>query len=94
MFIAIVFLAMAGAAVFIARSRQSNPPPVFLTPAYPVPPVMFLSLVSLLLILLALHSPRQAALGTAVVLLGLPVYKLFRHANVEVRHCSAAMEEV
>jgi hypothetical protein len=33
---------------------------------------------SLLLVLLALHNPRQALLGTAVVLAGLPVYSAFR----------------
>jgi APA family basic amino acid/polyamine antiporter len=95
MFIAIVFLAMAGAAVFIARSRNANLRPVFLTPAYPLPPLMFLTLISLLLILLALHSPRQALLGTTVVLLGWPVYKLFHRAtNAEATHCSAAIEKV
>jgi APA family basic amino acid/polyamine antiporter len=95
MFIAIVFLAMAGAAVFIARSRQSNSAPAFLTPVYPLPPVMFLFLIFLLLILLALRSPRQAMLGTAVVLTGLPVYKLFqRCSNAEMMHRSAAVEEI
>jgi APA family basic amino acid/polyamine antiporter len=35
--------------------------------------MVFLALTALLLVLLALNSPRQAALGTAVVLLGIPV---------------------
>jgi len=95
MFIAIVFLALAGAAVFIARSRQSNSAPAFVTPAYPLPPVMFLFLICLLLIMLALHSPRQAILGTAVVLMGVPVYKLFhRSSNAEMLHRSTAVEEI
>jgi basic amino acid/polyamine antiporter, APA family len=95
MFIAIVFLAMAGAAVFIARSRQSSSTPVFLTPAYPLPPLMFLTLISLLLILLAVHSPRQALLGTAVVLLGLPVYRMFHRSSThDVPHPSEILKEV
>jgi basic amino acid/polyamine antiporter, APA family len=94
MFIAIVFLAMAGASVFIARSRPGRATPIFLTPAYPLVPLMFLALILLLLILLAAHSPRQAALGTAVVLLGLPVYKIFHRADVEVRRYPAAAEEI
>lgn len=94
MFIAIVFLAMAGAALFIARKSQSNAPRVFLTPAYPLPPVLFLILIALLLILLAMHSPRQAAMGTAVVLLGLPVYKLLHRAKAEIRNCPVALDEV
>jgi hypothetical protein len=52
--------------------------PAFLTPAYPLPLLVFLVLMSLLLMLLALHSPRQALLGTAVVLAGLPVYSAFQ----------------
>jgi len=94
MFIAIVFLAMAGAAVFIARSRQSSTAPSFLTPAYPLPPVMFLILIVLLLTLLAVHSPGQALLGTAVVLLGLPAYKLLHRSGAEMMHHSAAVEEI
>jgi basic amino acid/polyamine antiporter, APA family len=85
MFIAIVFLAMAGGAVFIARSRQTDSAPLFLTPAYPVPPLLFLTLISLLLILLAARSPRQALLGSAVVLLGMPAYKLFHRGGKRAR---------
>lgn len=94
MFIAIVFLAMAGASVFVARSRPSSTTPIFVTPAYPLVPLLFLALISLLLILLAAHSPRQAALGTAVVILGLPVYKLFhRGSDVAASQCSTAIEK-
>jgi APA family basic amino acid/polyamine antiporter len=95
MFIAIVFLAMAGVALFISRSKRPNSLPIFRTPAYPLPPLMFLALIGLLLILLAVHRPRQALLGTAVVLLGLPVYKGFhRSSNAEMMHRSAAVEEI
>lgn len=93
MFIAIVFLALAGASVFIARERPSSTKPIFLTPAYPFVPLMFMALISLLLILLAAHSPRQAALGTAVVMLGLPVYKLFHRGSNAETGCSTAVEK-
>ena len=94
MFIAIVFLALAGGSIFIARSRQLNLAPVFRTPAFPVPPLIFLTLIAALLVLLALHSPRQAVFGTGVVLAGLPVYKVFhRGSNTQLTQCSAAIEE-
>ena len=49
-----------------------------LTPGYPVTPLVFLVLVGLLLVLVVAHAPKEAALGTAVVIAGYPVYRLFR----------------
>jgi basic amino acid/polyamine antiporter, APA family len=77
-FVAVVFLALAGAGLFRARGRSQGIEPVFFTPAYPVPPVVFLVLMAMLLVLLAVHSPREALLGTAVVAAGLPVYSVFQ----------------
>jgi basic amino acid/polyamine antiporter, APA family len=77
-FVAVVFLTLAGAGLFRARGRSQGIDPVFLTPAYPVPAVVFLVLMSALLVLLALHSPREAILGIAVVTAGLPVYTVFQ----------------
>ena len=76
-FVAVVFLALTGAGLFIERSRDRHSPPAFLTPAYPLPLAIFLVLMSLLLVLLAFHRPLEALLGTAVVLAGLPVYSIF-----------------
>lgn len=77
-FVAVVFLTLTGAGLFIVRSRGHNTAPAFLTPAYPFPLAVFLILMSLLLALLALHSPQEALLGTIVVLAGLPVYSAFQ----------------
>src|SRR6266571_3577723 len=77
-FVAVVFLAVAGASLFVARSHDEGATPSFLTPAYPLPPLVFLTLVSLLLVLIAMHSPRGALVGTMVVLAGLPVYSIFQ----------------
>jgi APA family basic amino acid/polyamine antiporter len=84
-FVAVVFLALAGAGLFQARGRNRGINPIFLTPAYPVPPVIFLVLMSMLLVLLAVHSPREALLGTAVVAAGLPVYSIFQR-KAEPQH--------
>ena len=77
-FVAVVFLALAGAGLFRARGRGQGIEPSFSTPAYPVPPVVFLVLMAMLLVLLAVHSPREALLGTAVVAAGVPVYSVFQ----------------
>jgi basic amino acid/polyamine antiporter, APA family len=77
-FIAVVFLGMAGAGLFVARRRNPAADLPFRTPLYPLPTVIFLVLISVLLFLLAGHSPREAALGVLVVLAGIPAYFAFR----------------
>jgi APA family basic amino acid/polyamine antiporter len=76
-FVAVVFLGMAGVGLFLARKRGGDAQPAFSTPAYPLPPIVFLLLITLLLVLLAGHSPGEAALGVLVVLAGVPVYWIF-----------------
>jgi APA family basic amino acid/polyamine antiporter len=77
-FSAVVFLGLAGAGLFRARKRAAGVLLPFMTPLYPLPPAVFLVLITLLLILLAGHSPREALLGVIVVLAGAPVYSAFR----------------
>ena len=77
-FVAVAFLGLAAAGLFILRSRRSGPQPAFLTPAFPLPALAFLTSIALLLFLLAAHKPWEALLGTAVVLAGLPVYSAFQ----------------
>ena len=74
MFPVIVFLGLAVYALFVLRRRQSPPDYFVPTPAYPVTPVAFLFLVGTMLLLIAMHSPKEAALGSAVVCAGWPVY--------------------
>lgn len=77
-FVTVVFIAMTVASVFIFRRRGKKDIP-YRTPGYPLPPLFFLALVALLLFLIAAGRPKQALLGVAVMVLGLPVYQiLFR----------------
>jgi len=79
-FVVIVFVALTIVALFKLRrsSLQSNVG--YLTPGYPVTPIIFLVLIVLLLVLLGGNNPKQALLGVAVVSLGLPFYLfVFRH---------------
>jgi APA family basic amino acid/polyamine antiporter len=89
-FIAVVFLALTVSGVLFLRRRPVENDQVVLTPGYPFTPAVFLLLVILLLALVAGHSPREALLGTAVVLAGLPVYALFRRNASQVRGTLAA----
>lgn len=72
-FITVFFLALTVGGLFVIRRREGTNA-TYLTPGYPVTPVIFLALVVLLLFLLAANSPLQAALGTAIVALGAPLY--------------------
>jgi APA family basic amino acid/polyamine antiporter len=81
-FVVIVFVALTVLALF--KLRRQSVDVGYLTPGYPVTPIVFLVLIVLLLVLLGGNSPKQAALGVAVVSLGWPVYQfLFRRKLVE-----------
>jgi len=73
-FVVVIFVALTVAALFVLRRNKQ---PGYLTPGYPFTPIIFLSLVALILFLLASNNPKQAFLGAAVVALGIPVYYLF-----------------
>jgi basic amino acid/polyamine antiporter, APA family len=77
-FAAVVFLGLAGAGLFRARRRDPQSSGAFRTPMYPMPPIVFLLLIVALMVLLAGHSPREAVLGSLVVLAGVPVYRMVR----------------
>lgn len=73
-FIVVFFLGLTVTGLFILRRRPRSSESVILTPGYPATPVAFLILIAIMLVLLATRSPREAALGCVVVLLGWPVY--------------------
>jgi APA family basic amino acid/polyamine antiporter len=73
-FVTVAFLALTVAGLFVLRRR--SPPAAYATPLYPLTPVLFLASVVLVLVLLALGRPREAALGVGVVAFGVPVYFL------------------
>ena len=84
-FIVVVFIALSVGALFKFR-REDAHGVRYLTPGYPVTPVVFLVMILFLLILLGGSSPREAFLGVAVVALGLPVYLfLFRNKRLVER---------
>lgn len=91
-FVTVLFLALTVASIFILRKRTeagSNSGSFagrFQIPGYPIPPIVFLTLVALLLILLGANNPKQALLGLLVAAAGWPVYHLFEgHANSDKR---------
>jgi basic amino acid/polyamine antiporter, APA family len=73
-FVAVLFLGLAVAGLFVIRRKPRPAETIVLTMGYPFTPIAFLTLQAIMLILLATRNPREAALGSAVVLAGWPVF--------------------
>jgi basic amino acid/polyamine antiporter, APA family len=71
-----VFVTVAFLALTVAGLYRLPPAPVARVPGWPVTPLVFLGMLVTMLALLCAASPLQAALGTAVVAAGIPVYRL------------------
>jgi len=80
-FVAVLFLGLTVAGLFLIRRKPQHAEAIILTAGYPFTPIAFLGLVVIMLILLAAHSPREAALGCVVVLAGWPVFSWVRQAE-------------
>jgi basic amino acid/polyamine antiporter, APA family len=83
MFAVVLFVTLTVAGLFVLRHKGGEAE--YMTPLYPLTPVVYLMLSAGLLFLLAAGSPRQAFSGVAVVALGLPVYYLVFRRRSELR---------
>jgi APA family basic amino acid/polyamine antiporter len=75
-FVVVIFLALSVGAIFVLRKKQLAKLD-YTTPAYPLTPIIFLVMVTVVLVLLAAGNPLQSFLGVCIVALGAPVYYLF-----------------
>jgi APA family basic amino acid/polyamine antiporter len=86
-----VFVTVAFLALTVAGLYRLPPPASDLrVPGWPFTPVAFLAMLLVMLVLLGAGSPRQAALGTAVVAAGIPIYRLLVSPRGEPRSPTAA----
>jgi APA family basic amino acid/polyamine antiporter len=72
-FATVVFLGLTVFGLFRIRGRSRET--AYVAPLFPATAIVFLVSVALVLVLLAAGRPLQAALGMAVVALGIPVYR-------------------
>ena len=70
-FVTVAFIMLTVAGVYRLRRRD----PGFHVPGSPWSPLVFLTVGAVPLTLLAMNNPLQAALGTAIVAAGVPVYR-------------------
>jgi APA family basic amino acid/polyamine antiporter len=78
LFAAVLFIGLTVTTLFVFRKRDSGTAVTVRTPGYPFTPLAFTAMVVLLLAVFMMHSPRQALLGCAVVLLGIPVFAIIQ----------------
>jgi len=79
-----IFYGLGALAVFASRRRSPNAVRPFRTPGYPITPVLFALAAALLVGNTLFEQTRQATIGLTVVLLGTPVYFLWRSRRREV----------
>jgi APA family basic amino acid/polyamine antiporter len=83
-FVAVLFLGLTVLGIFVLRNKSGGAQPATPAPGYPFTPIAFLVLIAVLLVLLMAGNPRQALLGCAVVLAGVPVYVVIRRRETSV----------
>jgi APA family basic amino acid/polyamine antiporter len=88
-FVTVAFLALTVAGLY----RLPSPAAAYRVPGWPVTPLVFLAMLLVTLLLLAMSSPLEAALGVAVVAAGVPVYRLLVAPRRDVQPAPAPLEE-
>jgi APA family basic amino acid/polyamine antiporter len=76
-FVSFLFYALSAAAVIVLRRREPDMARPYRTWGYPVTPVIFILFAMYLVGNTIVESPRDAAVGTGLLLLGLPFYWYF-----------------
>ncbi|MEP6689913.1 MAG: amino acid permease [Gemmatimonadaceae bacterium] len=73
-----IFYGLGGLAVFVYRRRQPNARRPFRVPGYPVTPVLFVLSAAMVVVSTLMAQPTRGAIGIGAVLLGTPVFYLWR----------------
>jgi len=75
-FVVVVFIAATVASIFVFRRRPDHGG--FKAPGYPLSPLIFLVITAVVLFFIAYEHPERSFIGVGLVILGVPVYYLFR----------------
>ena len=73
-----IFYALGAASIFVYRRTRATAPRPFSVPLYPLTPLLFILAAAAIVINTLVAQPGRAAIGLAVVLLGVPVYWVWR----------------
>ncbi|HEU0299043.1 MAG TPA: hypothetical protein VFR37_06295, partial [Longimicrobium sp.] len=89
----LVFYGLMVGAVFVARRRWPRAPRPYRTFGYPVTPLIYIAIATLLVVDLAWLAPETSGIGYLLVLTGVPVYFLWRRRTADVAGASPALEQ-
>lgn len=82
---ALVFLALAAGALLVVRRRDAGTAAThFRAPAYPLTPLVFIALVSVVIVMVAVTRPVEALSGFAIAAAGLVAYGRFTRERTVV----------
>jgi basic amino acid/polyamine antiporter, APA family len=74
-----IFFGLIAATIFVYRRRdRPETPPYFRVPGYPIVPAAFIVIAAYVVASSILSTPRNALLGCCLILLGVPVYAIWR----------------
>ena len=77
-FAVLLFYILTIAGVFVLRRKRPDAPRPYKAFGYPVLPALYIVLAGVIEVLLLLYKPKYTWPGLAIVLLGLPVYFVWR----------------
>lgn len=80
-FAVVIFAAVAVAAVFVLRFREPDAPRPFRAWGYPWAPAIFVAFSAVMVVNEIIRNGRTAIFGAIVILLGIPVYFLFKRPS-------------
>jgi APA family basic amino acid/polyamine antiporter len=74
-----LFYLLVAAAVFVFRKKLPNHPRPYKVWGYPFIPIIFIVIAAVLIGNTVIEMPKQSLTGIGLILLGVPVYYLFRN---------------
>jgi basic amino acid/polyamine antiporter, APA family len=80
-FASFIFYGMGAFGVFVLRRKMKDTERVYKVPGYPVIPALFVLFCATLVIVTIIQNPRDAGIGLALVLIGIPFYMFWKRKN-------------
>lgn len=80
-FAAFIFYGLGAFGVFVLRRKMKDAPRPYKVFGYPFVPAIFILFCSVLVVVSVMERPREAAIGTLLILTGFPVYYILKKRN-------------
>ena len=76
-----LFYALTASTIFVFRHREADSTRPYSIWGYPVLPALFILAAAVLLVFSFADQPQNSLIGTAIILLGIPLYFLMKRAK-------------